>query len=297
MALRIKKAEEPIRIERLNLCIYAPPGVGKTSLAQTADAPLTLDFDNGIYRCAFRKDSVECQRWNDVAGMDAADLEPYKTIIVDTAGRALDKLGLDIIADNPRMGRKDGALTLQGFGVLKSRFSSWIKLLNSFGKDVVELCHMDEQRNGDDVIERLDAQGSSKNEIYKTADAMGRIFVRGGKRYLDFSPREGAFGKNPGQLPELEIPHPSTSPRFLAETIQAIKDKLNEMTEEQRQVQSAIDEWTTAINDLKDPDDFNQILPSVSKAPEMIREYFKKRVAAVGFKFVKGSVVGEAVSA
>jgi len=297
MTLRIRKAEEPIKIEHLNLCIYAPPGVGKTSLAQTADSPLTLDFDKGIYRCANRRDSVECNRWADVAGMDADDLAEYKTIIVDTAGRALDKLSLDIISDNPKLGKKDGALSLQGYGVLKSRFSAWVKLLNSFGKDVVELCHMDEQRNGDDVIERLDAQGSSKNEIYKTADAMGRIFVRNGKRYLDFSPREGAFGKNPGQLAELEIPHPSTSPRFLAETIQAIKDKLNEMTEEQRQVQAAIDEWTSAINDLKDPDAFNQMLPGVSKAPEMIREYFKKRVAAVGFKFAKGVVVGEAVSA
>src|SRR6185437_682617 len=142
MALRIKKAEEPIRIERLNLCIYAPPGVGKTSLAQTADSPLTLDFDKGIYRCANRRDSVECNRWADVAGMDADDLAEYKTIIVDTAGRALDKLSLDIISDNPKLGKKDGALSLQGYGVLKSRFSAWVKLLNSFGKDVVELCHM-----------------------------------------------------------------------------------------------------------------------------------------------------------
>src|SRR5690242_18123801 len=128
MALRIRKAEEPIRIEHLNLCIYAQPGVGKTSLAQTAEAPLTLDFDKGIYRCAQRRDSVECGKWTDVSAMEAADLEPYKTIVVDTAGRALDKLGLDIIYDNPKMGRKDGALTLQGFGVLKSRFASWMKL-------------------------------------------------------------------------------------------------------------------------------------------------------------------------
>jgi hypothetical protein len=52
-------------------------------------------------------------------------------------------------------------------------------MLNSFGKDVVLIAHMDEQRNGDDIIERLDVQGGSKGEIYKAADAMGRVAVRG----------------------------------------------------------------------------------------------------------------------
>ena len=38
MSLKITKAAEPIAVERLNLCIYAQPGIGKTSLAFTADA-------------------------------------------------------------------------------------------------------------------------------------------------------------------------------------------------------------------------------------------------------------------
>lgn len=284
MPLKIKKADDPMEVERINLCIYAQPGVGKTSLAFTADSPLLLDFDEGAYRAPNRKDIVFIRTWHEIQDITAGDLAPYKTVILDTAGRALDKLSADIIGKNPKMGN-GGALTLKGFGVLKVRFASFLKLLNSFGKDVVLVCHMDEQRNGDDVLERLDAQGSSKGEIYKSVDAMGRIFVRQGKRYLDFSPRDGSFGKNPGQLSDLEIPHPSVAPSFLADTISLIKSKLNQLSEGQKEAQRVIEEWTTAINDLSDVDDFNRIIPGVKKAPEVVKGYLHAKARAKGLEF------------
>jgi hypothetical protein len=185
MALKITRAADPIKVERLNMVIYGPPGIAKTSLAFTADNPLLLDFDNGSHRAANRKDVVRVEDWSDVAAMTAEDLAPFNTVIVDTAGRALDTLTVDIIRQNPKHGR-GGALTLQGYGELKSRFGSFLKLLNSFGKDVVLIAHMDEQRNGDDVVERLDVQGGSKGEIYKSADAMGRLTITNGQRRLMF---------------------------------------------------------------------------------------------------------------
>jgi hypothetical protein len=194
--LKIIKSSDPISVERVNLCIYGPPGLGKTSLAFTAESPLLLDFDNGAHRAANRKDTVRVQSWGEVAELDRDDLAQYSTVIVDTAGRALDALTADIIRRNPKMGR-GGALSLQGYGQLKAEFVAWLKLLNSFGKDVVLIAHMDEQRNGDEIIERLDVQGGSKNEIYKAADAMGRLTIRDGKRLLNFSPTDAAFGKNP----------------------------------------------------------------------------------------------------
>ena len=208
----------------------------------------------------------------------------------------MDKLSVDSIQKNPKMGKSGGALTLQGFGELKVRFASFLKLLNSFGKDVVLICHMDEQRNGDDVLERLDAQGSSKGEIYKSVDAMGRIFVRQGKRFLDFSPREGSFGKNPGQMAELEIPHPNKEGKFLALVIATIKEKLNEMSMDQLKAQTDIDEWTTAINDLDDVDGFNRMLPEVKKANEVVKSYFNAQAKKQGFVYSKKANAYEAGS-
>lgn len=288
MSIKITKADEPITVERINVCIYGQPGAGKTSLAFTADKPLLLDFDQGAHRAANRKDTVRVHAWGDVAGMTASDLDGYATVVIDTAGRALDSLTADIIRRNPKAGR-GGALTLQGYGTLKSEFVAWLKLLNGFGKDVVLIAHMDEQRNGDEIIERLDVQGGSKAEIYKAADAMGRVFVKSNTRQLDFSPREGSFGKNPGQLDVLDIPHPDHDPAFLAGVIQSIKDKLNALTEEQREAQAVLETWRTSIADLAAVEDFNAMLGDVKSAPQAAKALFNRAATDRGYSFDKTS--------
>lgn len=298
MALRIIKSSEPITIDRINVCIYAPPGVGKTTLAQTAEEPLTIDFDKGIHRASNRKDHVPVTSWNEAACITAEDIAPYKTIVIDTAGRALDFLSAAIIKDNPKAGRGDGSLTLQGFGTLKARFGSWLKQLNLLGKDVVLIAHMDEQKNGDDTIERLDVQGGSKGEIYKSVDAMGRIFIKNNTRILDFSPRENAFGKNPANLEVLTIPHPTQNQQFLAEVITLIKTSMNTLSEEQKKAQETVDTWADAIKDFKSVDDFNSNIAQVKQAPKAAQALFNERAKKLGLTFNKESkAYQEAVSA
>jgi hypothetical protein len=288
MGLKITRAADQIKVERLNVCLYGPPGLGKTTLAFTAESPLLLDFDRGAHRAANRKDTVQVAAWGDVADMSAEDLEPYRTVIVDTAGRALDCLTADIIRRNPKAGR-GGALTLQGYGTLKAEFVAWLKALNSYGKDVVLIAHMDEQRNGDDIIERLDVQGGSKGEIYKAADAMGRLTIREGKRLLNFSPTDAAFGKNPGQLQPLEIPHPDKDPAFLAGVIAKIKTRLNEATEEQTRAQELLEVWRIKIDGLNTADDFNAELANLKTAPKAAQSLFASAAKAKGLKADKGA--------
>lgn len=288
MALRIIKASDPIQVSRINLCIYGQPGAGKTSLAFTAASPLLLDFDHGAHRAANRKDTVRVSSWEDVTAISEADLQAYQTVIVDTAGRALDILTADIILRNPKLGR-GGVLTLQGYGALKGEFIAWLKMLNGFGKDVVLIAHMDEQRNGDDVIERLDVQGGSKGEIYKAADAMGRVAIRGGKRTLNFNPTDAAFGKNPGRLDPVEIPHPDRDAAFLAGVIASIKDRLNEQTEEQRAAQELLESWRLKIGDLAAASDFNQLLPDVKGQSRAVQALFAARAKERGLVFDDGT--------
>lgn len=290
MALKITRASEPIRVERMNMVIYGPPGLGKSSLAFTADAPLMLDFDNGAHRAAHRKDVVRVSDWSDVASITAEDLAPYKTIIMDTAGRALDALTVDIIRSNPKHGR-GGALTLQGYGELKARFVSFLKLLNSFGKDVVLIAHMDEQRSGDDIVERLDVQGGSKNEIYKAADAMGRLSMVNSNLMLRFSPSDAAFGKNPGQLGPLVVPHCDSTEYhgFLASVIQHTKDRLNTLTEAQ---QAAIEEqnwFRDTLPSINDVEGINQLVSRAASGGRACKALLHKRATEIGLVFDKST--------
>lgn len=288
MALRITRAADPITVERLNVVVYGPPGLGKTSLAFTAAAPLLLDFDNGSHRAAGRKDVVRINTWSDVVGITADDLASYSTIIIDTAGRALDAITADIIKTDPK-GHKNGALTLPGYGTLKTRFTGFLKLMNSFGKDVVLIAHMDEQRNGDDVIERLDVQGGSKGEIYKAADAMGRLVMEGGKRWLKFSPADAAFGKNPGQLEPLLVPH-NDAPEFdgcLARVIQQTKDKLNAMSEEQKAAKQALDALREALDGATDAASVNALLNKAKAAGPAAKVMLHAKATEIGLAYDK----------
>lgn len=285
MALKITRASDPITVERLNTVIYGPPGLGKTSLAFTADTPLLLDFDNGSHRSANRKDTVRVSNWSDVAGITADDLAPFNTVIVDTAGRALDILTADIIRANPKHGR-GGALTLQGYGELKSRFTSFLKLLNSFGKDVVLIAHMDEQRNGDDIIERLDVQGGSKGEIYKAADAMGRLVIANGQRRLLFSPTDAAFGKNPGQLPPLDVPDFASAEfdMFLATVIERIKGRLNELTADQREAMAEQQWFRDTLPKVADADGINALIERAASAGRTVKAMLHSRAIELGLE-------------
>lgn len=290
MALKITKATDTIEVKNLTVCIYAAPGIGKSTLAFTADSPLLIDFDQGAYRAGNRGDVVQVSSWSDVASITADDLRPYKTLVVDTAGRALDALTAAIISDNPKMGR-GGALTLQGFGELKARFIAWTKMIRSFGLDVVLISHADEQRSGDEIIERLDIQGGSKNEIYKAADVMGRLYLSQGKRMLNFNPTDTAFGKNPAQLPPLEVPHYAENPQFLAGVIVQIKAELNKQSESQKEVASMLADWKAKIDEAKTADDFNALIPQTQESDERVRDNVKRLLTKVakskGFQFDK----------
>lgn len=288
MALKITKAADPIKVERLNVCLYGAPGLGKSTMGFTAASPLLLDFDRGAHRAANRKDIVRVDSWGDVADLTAEDLEGYSTVVVDTAGRALDVLTADIIRRNPKAGR-GGALTLQGYGTLKAEFTAWLKHVNGIGKDVVLIAHMDEQRNGDEIIERLDVQGGSKGEIYKAADAMGRLVMRDGKRRLLFSPSDAAFGKNPGQLEPLDVPHPDKSPTFLADVIASIKERLNAQTAAQMAAAEELEAWRDIVAAMKTEDDCNDKLAGVKTAPKAAQALFAAHAAGLGLHFDKAS--------
>jgi hypothetical protein len=288
MALKITRASDPVTVDRLNMVIYGPPGISKTSVAFTADAPLLLDFDNGSHRAVNRKDAVRVSDWSDVASITPDDLAPFKTVIMDTAGRALDALTVDIIRANPKHGR-GGALTLQGYGELRARFVAFLKLLNSFGKDVVLIAHMDEQRSGDEVIERLDVQGGSKNEIYKAADAMGRLVLDGGKRWLRFSPTDAAFGKNPGQLEPLQVPHftdPSFS-NFLGWVIQKTKDRLNELSEEQKAALAEQQWFGETLLTVHDANGINDLIERATKGGQACKAMVAARAKELGLVYSK----------
>ena len=52
----------------------------------------------------------------------------------------LDRITAFLVTQDAKNRRADGALSLQGFGKLGILFSTWLKTLRGFGKDIIPLC-------------------------------------------------------------------------------------------------------------------------------------------------------------
>lgn len=294
MGLKITKADEPITVEQIKMLVYGQPGIGKSSFAFTAEAPLMLDFDGGAHRSAFRQDIVRVSQWSDVAHVTPDDLASYSTVVIDTVGRALDFLGAHLTASDPKLGNKNGGLSLQGFGALKSTFAAWLGKLNTAGLDVIMVAHDKESTNERDVrIVRPDITGGTYHELFKLTDAVGYMYAEGKRKVLDFSPTENYVGKNPSHLEPLAIPDYTQQPDYAAKIIAGIKTALGEISVAGQQVVAEVSAFREKLDAAEDAAGVNQLLP---KLPEMSKPVkvqcwalVQERAGQLGLAFDKES--------
>lgn len=294
MGLKIVKAEEPIKVEQLVIEIYGQPGIGKSSIAFSAKNPICLDFDRGSHRAVGRKDTAQPESWPDVANLEAEGvLDEYDTVIVDTIGRALDMLTAHLIAEDAKLANKAGGLTMNGWGALKASFTGWLKKLREQGKDVILIAHDAEDKSGDEIIVRPDIQGGSRSEITKATDAIGYLYRTQEQTILDFNPSDRWIGKNPSAGAPITVPNIKSSPTFLADVIQSMKDSINSMTEEQQETMKQLQQWRESIEQLSGVEDFNAMVPKATEAPKSISGDVKKMLVQVarqkGLEFDKAS--------
>lgn len=288
MALKVTRSDEVITVDTICFTIYSQPGLGKTSLSFTASKPLLLDFDKGAHRAVDRKDTVQVVDWKDVANITASDVSAYDTIIIDTVGKALDVLAQDIIRSNSRLSH-GGALSQQGWGQLGVRFSAFLKLLRSFGKDVILIAHMDEQKDGDMIKERLKISGGSKDLVLTDSDVIARISIISKERYLVFSPTETAFGKDPAGLGEMPVPAATATeyPTCLTNIIAKIKSRLNELSEDQVAHKAEVDWFSETLPKVSTADGINELLERAKSGGRDISLMLAKRAENLGLSFEK----------
>lgn len=286
--MRIIRGTESIAVDHPVICIYGQPGIGKSSLGYSAKDPLLLDFDAGAHRAANRKDTASIQSWADVVEItDGNVLDPYATVVVDTVGRLLDLMTLDIIENNPKHGNGPGSLSLPGFGVLKGRFRGWLTQLRARGKDVVLLAHHREDKDGDVTTMRPDIQGASYGEVMKSADIVGFLYMRGKDRVLDCNPTDRWHGKNPGGWKPFVVPPIAKATTVIADMLDQGRAALGAISDESAKVAQTVDEWrsnietfTTAEECTRAIAETNSLTPEIAKL--QVKRLLMARVGALG---------------
>jgi len=296
MVLKIVKSSEPIKVDKLKVLIYGDPGAGKTSLGFTGLNPILLDFDKGSHRATNRKDIIQVDTWEDAAAiLDAEEeLEPYDTIIVDTVGRMLDYLTEDIIANSGKAARKDGNLTINGYGTLKFRFQAFIKRVAMLNKDLILIAHDKEDKDGDEIIVRPDMTTSAYQFVKKAVDMMGNLHFEQGKRILNFNPTDKYVGKNCIKLESLTVPDDSkeTYPNYMERFINNVRDTLNNESGEQQEANTIYREFSEKIKKAKKPADFDQISLDVANITfdhivRLIQTQMRTKMKDLGIKYYK----------
>lgn len=207
-----KKPSELAYNSTIKALVYGQPGLGKSTLALSTPNPVLFDFDGGIQRVngAFQCPTLQVKDWTEVLQALQElekDSNDFKTIVIDTAGKMLDYMSTYIIQQDNRLGKRDGSLTLQGFGARKIMFINFLKRVSMMGKHVIFVAHEREEKDGDIRIVRPEIGGSSAGDLIKELDLVGYMQAIGNKRTISWTPQEKFYAKNTCNLPPMqEIP-------------------------------------------------------------------------------------------
>lgn len=198
-----KKPNELSVNPTIKMLIYGQPGIGKTSLALSAPRPVLLDFDGGIHRVngAFQCPTLQVLSWDEVLMALKEDLSDFETIVVDTAGKMLDYMSAYIIKNESKYGKRDGSLSLQGYGVRKNMFIQFLKQVSMLNKNLVVVAHEKEEKDGEVRIVRPEMGGSSAGDLIKELDLVGYMQAVGEDRTIFWTPQEKFYAKNTCNLP------------------------------------------------------------------------------------------------
>lgn len=217
----------------LNLLIYGSPGVGKTTLAASAqDSPhgadvLFIDVEGGVRSIADRSDITVFRPddFNDIikvfVALKQGDLPQFKTVVVDSIGEA-QALGLKTIMASAKNPDLPG---LQDYGKSNEQIGRLIRGLRGLAQTrainvILTALAVEAKDEGSGAILTRPALTPKAMELATGAvDMLGYLTqTREGQRVLKFSPSTQYLAKlrqplSGAQIP-LEIPDP-TLPRIL----------------------------------------------------------------------------------
>lgn len=186
--------------KKFNVILYGAPGVGKTTLALSAPAPVLVDCDRGIgrVRADHRCPTIMPDKYEDIlADLKSPEMQDFQTVIIDTGGSLVSMLQDWAVRQNPRVNAmKDGTISLKGHGAVKSEFLRFSEMLRTtLKKHVVTVFHSKEEEKNGVMSQRLLCDGAARNLVWTPADFGGYIDFVGDTRTAFFAPEESFFAK------------------------------------------------------------------------------------------------------
>lgn len=275
----IIKSNEAFPARPVVMLVYGVPGVGKTSLANTAESPILIDCDRGADRAVTRGDTLVCSRWEDITA-EKETFRQYKTVIIDTAKACLDDFLCDYAIRVDDASKKN---KLKMFGYVGDEFKKFVAYLRSIGVDLIILAHASEDKDGDDRIFSPSVTGQSKDLVLRIADQIGFLsYGSDNSRVLHFQKNARITAKDTAKLGDVIIPE-ANDPGYasaMANIINATKQRIQQRTNAQNAALAGIKAAEEAIAQVTDADTATAALLAINACPKADVTALKKKLAA-----------------
>lgn len=185
--------------KKIRILIAGYPGIGKSTLALSAPKPLHIDVDFGIDRIEprYRCDYIQPKSYDEIlSDLTPENVKDYDTLVFDTGGKLISLMSLWAIKKDPKNGKRDGSLSLPGYGCVGREFQRLMDYcFYELGKHIVMVFHAVEDKEGDNTRLRIKVEGQTKNNVWETQDLGGFVEMCGEDRTIGFSNCEKYFAK------------------------------------------------------------------------------------------------------
>lgn len=276
----IRKPAEMVNTEnRFRVLIAGYPGIGKTTLGLSAPKPLLIDVDFGINRtmASVRKDYIQPESYDELLNDLKGDLSDYETIVIDTGGKLLDLMKAYVIKNDIKNAKKDGTLSLQGYGAVGREFSRFMNYIYfELRKHCVIIFHAVEEKQDEETKLRILVEGSTKNTVWQNVELGGFIEMRGNKKTIGFDNCERYFAKSSFgikgnyTIPELDGTQQND---FLTKLFEQANKNIQEESKVFEKERKQYQEVMNALNPLIENmtlENVNEVIEAIKTVPHIL---------------------------
>lgn len=289
-----KPAEMMNETNKFRVLIAGYPGIGKTTLGLSAPKPLLIDVDFGINRtmASVRKDYIQPESYDELLNDLKGDLSDYETIVIDTGGKLLDLMKAYVIKNDIKNAKKDGTLSLQGYGAVGREFTRFMNYIYfELRKHCVIIFHAVEEKQDEETKLRILVEGSTKNTVWQNVELGGFIEMRGDKKVIGFNNCERYFAKSSfGMKGNYTIPELDGTQQndFLTKLFEQANKNIQEESkvfeEERKQYQEVINKYIPIVESMT-AENVNEVMDLIKNidahiltSEKEIKDHFAKKI-------------------
>ncbi len=296
----IKKPNELINEnQKIRMLIAGHPGIGKTTLALSSPKPLLIDVDLGINRvmASARKDFIQPTCYEELLEDLKSDLSEYETLVIDTGGKLLELMKNYVIKKDVKNAKKDGSLSLQGYGAVAREFTRFMdNCYYNLRKNIVIVFHAVEEKDEEQTKLRILVEGSTKNTVWQNVELGCFMEIINKKKTIGFDNCERYFAKASfGIKGVMEIPEldGTITNDFLTKLFKLANSNIKKETlyfeEQKSEYEKLMSDITPKIEDMRTKEDLIEITNLIKNTNHILtsekelKHKFKEKVAELGY--------------